>query len=117
MYNIFGERRAFCIAKIFSTFLYCETSFVVVIIVMCMTISKLLLPYGRKQVLVQVQVIECVQTIKKYVKISWLEFLNEDHILRLFLLCKNLFSTNCMLCVLIFIHEWWNLQFKVVSQR
>ena len=43
--------------------------------VMCVAIRKLLAPNGRK-----------------YVKILLLEFLNEDHILHFFLLCKDFFD-------------------------
>ena len=63
----------------FDTFYTVKTSFVVVISVMCETIRKLLVAYGRKQVQLQ-----NVCKNKKDVMILLLEFLNEDHILHFF---------------------------------
>ena len=61
----------------FDTFYTVKTSFVVVISVMCETIRKLLVTYGRKQVQLQ-------NVCKMDVMVLLLEFLNEVHILHFF---------------------------------
>ena len=70
--------------------------FYIVIIVICVTISAL-----RCLMVVNKYNYRMCAKIIKYVKILLLEFLNEDHIINFFLLCKDFFLTNCMYCQLL----------------
>ena len=74
----------------FTLHLFCKKTqnVVVVIIVLRATIRKILAPYNYSNIM-------CAG-IKNYVKILFLEFLNENHIFYIFcFLCKE-FLTNCM---------------------